>query len=157
MHYSRAHCHPPPYYPVHNACGCGSYHQGAVYAYPSFYYPAYSCTPHAGSYAPHAKERVVETEEISADSTTTSASGLIGGSSEVHLTLEYISNSPPSTPPSVKVTITTDGATSTWEETTIPDGYHVKSDFIAVAPGSKITLEVNEATARLRWCETLCC
>lgn len=81
----------------------------------------------------------------------------IGGICDVKLTLEYMPASGASSP-KVTVTITApDGSTSTWQEDPIASGYHVKSDFSTVAPGSKIELEVAEAMARLRWCEVVKC
>jgi hypothetical protein len=33
----------------------------------------------------------------------------------------------------------------------------MKSGFMSVEPGTKVTLDATETTARLRWCETFCC
>jgi hypothetical protein len=95
--------------------------------------------------------------EATADGTATSKKVLIGGTAAARLTLEYLPDEGASSA-SVKVTIVSDGGTTlTWEETAITQGYHVKSDFPVVAPGTKVTLEVVQGNARLRWCETICC
>ena len=57
----------------------------------------------------------------------------------------------------VQVTITEDGSSSTWDITTIPDEYQIKENFSTVSPGAEVKLEVTECTARLRWCEVVCC
>ena len=95
--------------------------------------------------------------EASADSAASSKKVFIGGTTAVRLTLEYMPDDG-ATAPSVTVTVVSDGSsTSTWGESSIAPGYHVKSGFILVEPGSKVTLEVAEASARLRWCETVYC
>jgi hypothetical protein len=80
----------------------------------------------------------------------------IGGKTDVHLSLEYLVEAgAPS--PEVKLTLTSGGATSTWSDTGIAVGYHVKDDFMTLPPGATAVLEVKDAAARLRWCETVCC
>jgi hypothetical protein len=94
--------------------------------------------------------------EISVASGGTSAQALVGGTTIVHLSLEYLVDSDASSP-SVTVTTASDGTTSTWQETTPGTGYQVKADFMNVAPGTVVTVDATEAAARLRWCETFCC
>lgn len=83
----------------------------------------------------------------------------IGGLSDAKLTLEYRANTaPPPATSKVEVSISDlNGTVTSWQETPIPDGYNVKSDFPSVAPGSMISITVTEGTARLRWCEVLEC
>ena len=100
---------------------------------------------------------IVVVLEAVADSTTTTKKVFIGGTIPVRLTLEYLPDDG-ATAPSVSVTVVEGGsATSTWKETAITPGYHVKAEWVSVAPGSLVTLEVADAGARLRWCETVCC
>jgi hypothetical protein len=94
--------------------------------------------------------------EISVASGGTSAQALVGGTTTVHLSLEYLVDSDASSP-SVTVTTASDGTTSTWQETTPGTGYQVKAHFMNVAPGTVVTVDATEAAARLRWCETFCC
>jgi hypothetical protein len=95
-------------------------------------------------------------QELVADSTTSTNQIFIGGSEDVSLSLEYLKTTG-ATSPSVKVTITEDGSSSTWDITTIPDEYQIKENFSTVSPGAEVILEVVECTARLRWCEVVCC
>jgi len=151
MHHSHTHpypcgCHPCHQHHPHGPCACSQPAYSAVLV-PWYPAPWYWDSGHHPMTVP---------EEVTADSAGTTAEGMIGGNCDVHLSLEYATDAG-ATSPSVKVTITDGGATSTWEESSIPEGYHVKTDFASLSPGSKVTLEVNEATARLRWCETVCC
>ena len=94
--------------------------------------------------------------EITVDPSSTPAEETIGGSAAVRLTLEYMPEDGATTP-SIRFTMVGAGVTSTWAENPVPSGYHVKSDFPAVSPGAKVTVEVAEAIARLRWCEVINC
>lgn len=80
----------------------------------------------------------------------------VGGLREARLTLEYMPVTG-ATSAAVKITITGADGTSTWEETPVAEGFHVKRDFSTVATGSTITVEVTEVIARLRWCEVISC
>jgi hypothetical protein len=81
---------------------------------------------------------------------------VVGGRGTVHLSLEYLVESGAAAP-EVKVTITSGGTTSTWTDTGIAPGYYHKHDFMSVEPGAKLTIEVTDAFARVRWCESICC
>ena len=83
-------------------------------------------------------------QEVSVDSTANVKNVVIGGNAPTSLTLEYTPDAGASTP-MIKVTIEHDASTSTWQETASTDGYHVKSQFLSVEPGNKVTLEVTEA------------
>jgi hypothetical protein len=93
-------------------------------------------------------------QELLADATTSSSQTFIGGSHNVSLSLEYLKTG---TNPSAKVIITEGGTTSTWDITTMPDEYQIKENFSTVSPGANLTLTVVDCTARLRWCEIVCC
>lgn len=95
-------------------------------------------------------------QEVVVDNTVTTKEALIGGYGSVHLTLEYLPKEG-ATSASIQVSVTLAGNTVTWQETPIAGGYHVKTDFSAAAPGSKVTVEATDVMARLRWCERVCC
>ncbi len=81
---------------------------------------------------------------------------LIGGNDAASLSLEYLVDSG-ATSPSVTLTTTVGGATSTWTDAAPAVGYHVQEGLLSVKPGTKVTVAVNNVTARVRWCETICC
>jgi 6,7-dimethyl-8-ribityllumazine synthase len=95
-------------------------------------------------------------EEIAVDATTTTKDALVGGAAPVRLTVEYLVDTGV-TDAVVTLTIVTDGTTTTWTDTSSAVGYHVNDQLAAVKPGSKLTLTVTDALARVRWCETICC
>ncbi len=85
------------------------------------------------------------------------AEALVGGASTVHLSLEYLVDSGASAP-SISVTAASStGSTSTFTETPPATGYQVKRHFMNIEPGTKVTINATDATARLRWCESFCC
>jgi hypothetical protein len=95
--------------------------------------------------------------ELDVDVTSPAQEALVGGRCDAHLTLEYLVEAGAAATAQVTVTVTSDGTTSTWTDTGISEGYHVKDAFLTVKPGSKVKVEVADAIARLRWCETICC
>ena len=130
------------WYPLHggDSCSCcGPEPAGVVFLVPS---------PH------HEEEHEKQHTHIpmieTVDPVTEKKSILIGGERPAHLALEYVGVD---TSPAVKVTITGPGGTTTWGDDAIADGYHLKTDFAAVAPGTVVTIVVNNAIARLRWRE----
>lgn len=113
--------------------------------------------PSVGGHGGTASAGLLVALEAVADSTATTKKVFIGGTTPVRLTLEYLPDEG-ATAPSVGLTVAEGGSsTSTWKETAITPGYHVKSEWVSVAPGSLVTLEVAETSARLRWCESVCC
>ena len=55
-------------------------------------------------------------------------------------------------------TTTSNGAIATWSDTAPAVGYHVQEAvLLLVKAGTKVSLSVNNVTARLRWCERVCC
>jgi len=123
-------------------------HHGHKYSYPPPY--GYGCQPCPCGVP------MVSSYELAVASGAPAAEAFVGGVSDVRLSLEYVVDAGASTP-SIKVTTASPGSTSTWEETTPGTGYQVKSDFMRLQPGTKVTLDVTETAARLRWCETFCC
>ena len=102
-------------------------------------------------------DTVTVPRDLSADATTTTATGLVGGSQPASLSVEYLVDSGASSP-SVKITLAApDGTTSDWSDTAPAAGYHVQEALITAKPGTKLTLAVNNVTARVRWCERVCC
>lgn len=79
---------------------------------------------------------------------------IVGGECDANLTLEYIPVEG-ADPTEIALAVTDAGATTTWEESSIAEGYHVKSDFPTVSPGAKIELKATGTMARLRWCEIM--
>jgi hypothetical protein len=81
---------------------------------------------------------------------------LVGGTGTARLSLEYAA-AEAAEGASVKVTVDAGGTTSTFEEAPTDADYHVERDLMNVSPGARVRLEATQATARLRWCETICC
>lgn len=149
----------PAYVAAYNPCV-------RYYAYPPYGWPA---APHyvavlcyvpmvyapagfagAGAYA------MTVPREVEVDPASSPRQALVGGRSDVRLSLEYLVEAGAAAP-EVKVTITSDGTAWTWTDTGIAEGYHVKENFSSAKPGAKVTFEATDAIARLRWCETICC
>jgi hypothetical protein len=99
---------------------------------------------------------MVSPYELSVDSGGSTAQALVGGTTTVHLSLEYLVDAGASSP-SIKVTTASNGTTSTWQETAPASGYTVKHHFLNIPPGTTVTVDTSGAAARLRWCETFCC
>jgi len=94
--------------------------------------------------------------EIDADTATPSKDGLVGGLRPVFLSLEYLVDAGAASP-TVKVTTAAGSSSATWSDDTPAEGYTVRQSVLSAAPGTKVTLAVNNAIARLRWCELICC
>jgi hypothetical protein len=107
-------------------------------------------------YYPHYYPAMLVAHEIDADSTTPSQNGLVGGTRQASLSLEYLVDAGASSP-SVKVTTASGGSSATWSDDAPATGYTVRQGVLTVSPGTKVTLAVTDAMARLRWCETICC
>jgi hypothetical protein len=101
-------------------------------------------------------DRITVPRDLNADPTQTPQQSLVGGSEQVSLSLEYLVETG-AVSPSVTLTTTSDGATATWSDTTPAVGYHVQEALLSVKAGTKVSLTVNNVTARLRWCERICC
>ena len=130
--------------------GWPSYWSGESYQW--MYVPV--CVP---AQPPCVEAPMVVPFELAATAATSPQEAFVGGDGMVRLTLEYLVEAGAAAP---QVTVTMngpDGTTTTWDESAIPEGYHVKHDLPPVQPGALIHLEVVDAIARLRWCERLCC
>ncbi len=93
-------------------------------------------------------------QEISADPASAEKAVMIGGVSQVRVTLEYMPVEGAAAP-SVKVVLTDpDGTATTIDETSVSTGYHVKADMTPLVPGTMVKLTIQECMARLRWLET---
>lgn len=123
--------------PVHQGCGPGC-HSGCE---------CQSCCGGTVMVSPY---------ELSVASGGATQSALVGGAGTVQLTLEYLVDASASAP-SITVTTASNGTTSTWQETSPAPGYQVKSHFLNIPPGTTVTVDATETTARLRWCESFCC
>ncbi len=158
MHHHLPHCcvstshHSSPHY--HTTGYRSLFPMGYPVLMPMPYYPSVGYA--AYGYGTQATQSMPLPQEVSVDSATGMKEVLIGGTANASLTLEYVPDAG-ATSPLVKVTVDLDGSTSTWQETSMTDGYHVKTHLLSIEPGAKVTLEVTEAMARLRWCETVCC
>nr|MEA2799106.1 hypothetical protein [Phenylobacterium sp.] len=115
---------------------------------------------HCGGHQPpkdyHAYPAMLLAREIDADTATPSKDGLVGGSRPVFLSLEYLVDAGAAAP-TVKVTTAAGGSNATWSDDTPAEGYTVRQAVLSAPPGTKVTLAVNNAVARLRWCELVCC
>ncbi len=155
MHHYYAHYHPAMCNPW-----AMYYHPGYVWAHIHSHFLAHYCCPachqpfHFCSCVPKTQFQVAQ--ELSVDTSNSPKEALIGGLCNSCLTLEYMPTEG-ATSPAIKITFTGPDGTSTWEESSIPAGFHVKSDFSTVSPGTKVKIEVTDVIARLRWCETICC
>lgn len=101
-------------------------------------------------------ENTLIPRDLDADPKNASQQTLVGGSTQVSLSLEYLVETG-AVSPSVTLTTTSEGASATWSDTAPAVGYHVREGLLSVTAGTKVTLTVNNATARLRWCERVCC
>lgn len=125
------------------------------------YWPVYvpvACPPPAATEPEGACDELAVPREIEARGDA-KGEALVGGREEVRLTLEYLVEAE-----AVDTTVTVtarqpEGTISTWTDSGAGAGFHLQERFLAAAPGTKLALEVADArvTARLRWCETICC
>ena len=128
--------------------------------------PAWACypifIPVAAPAQPHDVdcecEEVVLPQQLDANGDQKS-SALVGGHDDAHLTLEYLVETGAADTTVTVTALQPDGTSSTWTDTGAGVGFHVQEQFLAVKPGTKLTLEVADikVTARLRWCESICC
>jgi hypothetical protein len=104
----------------------------------------------------HGYPAMLLAREVDVDTTTPSKDGMVGGSRTVSLSIEYLVDAGAASP-SVKLTTTVGSSSATWSDDTPAEGYTVHQAVLNAAPGTKVTLAVNNALARLRWCELVCC
>ncbi|HSB73515.1 MAG TPA: hypothetical protein VLT62_29670 [Candidatus Methylomirabilis sp.] len=135
--------------------GAGLWYCGPLVYGPAVY-PAPGAYPAMSGYHAGGMYPMTVPHELAADGTTSPQEALVGGHRDVRLSIEYLVESG-APAPAITVSVTSNGSTSTWEETSIGTGYHVSEGFLTVKAGSKVRLEVTDAVARVRWCETICC
>ncbi|QEX20387.1 hypothetical protein FRZ61_03040 [Hypericibacter adhaerens] len=99
---------------------------------------------------------LVVPREIEVDAASSPQQGFVGGHGETHLTLEYLVDAGAAAP-AVEIKLETGGTTQTWSATDLAEGYHVEDGFLAAEAGTKVSISVTDALARLRWCERICC
>jgi hypothetical protein len=102
-------------------------------------------------------ETITVPRDLTADAKTPTQTSLVGGADPVSLSVEYlVPQGAPS--PSVKLSATApDGTVSDWSVTAPSTGYHVEEAVLSVKAGTLLTLTVKAVTARVRWCERICC
>ena len=101
-------------------------------------------------------ETITVPRALGVDPANASQQALVGGAGQVSLSLEYLVESGASSP-SVSLNTTSDGVNSTWSDDTPAVGYHVYEGLLSVKPGTKVSINATDLTARLRWCERVCC
>jgi hypothetical protein len=104
----------------------------------------------------HVSPAMLLAREIDVDTATPSKDGLVGGARPVFLSLEYLVDAGAASP-TVKVVTASGGSSATWSDDAPVEGYTVRQAVLSAAPGTKVTVAVNNAIARLRWCELVCC
>jgi len=130
---------------------CHSYYHGCQPPCGTFYLPV------VWVQAPQACCDVITVpRDLNADPASASQTGLVGGADKVSLAIEYLVETGAASP-SVSLTVISDGVNSTWSDATPTVGYHVQEAVLTVNPGTKVSITVNNVTARLRWCERVCC
>jgi hypothetical protein len=130
---------------------CYSYYHGCQPACGTFYLPV------VWVQAPQACcDAITVPRDLDVDSVNVTRSGLVGGADKVSLAVEYLVETGAASP-SVTLTTTSNGVNSTWSDAAPAVGYHVQEAVMTVDPGTKVSITVNNVTARLRWCERICC
>ena len=114
------------------------------------------CGGHQPSHHHHADPAMLLAREIEVDTATPSRDGLVGGARPVFLSLEYLVDAGAASP-TVKIATAAGGSSATWTDDAPAEGYTVRQAVLSAAPGTKVTVAVNNAIARLRWCELVCC
>jgi hypothetical protein len=111
------------------------------------------------------KELLVEpTAQEGRTGATGTGQAIIGGGCCVQLSVEYMPAQPVITvdsPTDQKCAVTvvvvdSEGCSLTWHKV-FQEGYHVKESIITTYPGARLGVQVNNAIARVRWCEVFSC
>ncbi|HYM02482.1 MAG TPA: hypothetical protein VET85_06010, partial [Stellaceae bacterium] len=138
-------------YPGHGHWG-GAWSAGCAGAVPVMVYVPVVLAPSAACCATMRVPR-----DIDVTPGKTSPATVIGGGRDARLAVGYLVETG-ATAPAVTVTLTRpDGTTATWSASDTAVGWHAYDDILEAPPGSKVTLAATGATARLSWCETICC
>lgn len=124
------------------------------------YYPVYIPVPwplpQACCEGACERDEMLVPQQIDATGDETAAA-MVGGHDDVRLSVEYLVEADATEP---KVTVTAvqpGGAESNWSDAGMVAGFHIQEQILAVEPGTRVSLEVSGVTARLRWCEAICC
>jgi hypothetical protein len=134
-------------YPAPILVGCVPQCFVALVPVPVCYGPPAPCQPCT---------EIVVPRELEVDPANSPRNGLVGGHADAHLTLEYLVEDGAAAP-AVEVSLKSNGTTTTWSATDVDPGYHVEEGFLPAPPGTRVTVTVTDASARLRWCERICC
>jgi hypothetical protein len=130
---------------------CCSYYHGHSAACGAVYVPmVWQAPPQACC------ETITVPRDLDVDPKNASQQALVGGTGQVSLSLEYLVEAGASSP-SVTLSTTSDGVNSTWSDDTPAVGYHVHEALLSLKPGTKVSINATNVTARLRWCERVCC
>ena len=84
------------------------------------------------------------------------AEAFIGGGCCVHLSIEYMPETPlaPAKGMVAVLVVDSDKTVMAWGKLTAPtDGYQIQEDIITTHPGAKLTVVAVNLIARVRWCE----
>ena len=82
----------------------------------------------------------------------------IGGACCVHLSVEYVPQTPTAQSLVAVLTDDSEGTVLAWAKTEQPGaGYRIKECIITTKPGADLTVMVVNMTARVRWCEIFSC
>jgi hypothetical protein len=104
--------------------------------------------------------QLIGTDTALAAAARASATGtaFIGGGCCVHLSIEYAAQTPTQACIILVGVKDADGTTLIWGKAEQAGaGYRIKENIITTKPGATVTVEVSNATARLRWCEVFSC
>jgi hypothetical protein len=100
---------------------------------------------------------------IDGETATGSRKAIIGGGCCVQLSVEYMPAKPvlnaDSSSPKCAVTVEVvdnEDCYLGWRKV-FQEGYHVKESIITTYPGARLAVAVNNAIARVRWCEIFSC
>jgi hypothetical protein len=107
------------------------------------------------------KEKKQDTSELEAQlskllqSSTdrASESTIIGGGCCVHLSVEFMSMTDPSTASFSISVLDSENTLISWGKNSLDEGYHIKEDIITTNPGAILKVTAENAIVRVRWCE----
>ena len=131
----------------------------SCYSRNSICHPAYvaACVPVVWvPCAPSACDDAVTARDITVASDNPTHEALVGGTEQAWLTLEYLVDEDAGSP-AVNVTKDAGGISTSWNDAAPTPGYHLVEAIFSAEPGSKVSIKVSQAMARLRWCERTRC
>ncbi len=142
-----------------NCCGpmCGHYGWTPAMIGIVLVDPSTACLPAVPPDCSAVKRTMTVPHEIEASAANPSVTAMVGGRESTLVTVEYLAETGASSPATVKAVANFQGSETVWSESDPPAGFYVKEAALSVQPGSTLSLDVANITARLRWCETICC